>query len=301
CSSGQWYPPSLGTCSSIIGGSVGSTCPVLTAPSGGTITFSSGFQGSPAISGTSATLSCPSGVQGASTTYCTNGVWTPATLGTCIGFGGIGGATTTCQAMTTPSGVYLSYSNMATTPPFPSGTTVTARCTSGAAVTGSSIATCLSGAWFPATVGTCGLTSNDPGSTCSNIQAVGGTIDYSDGDFLLSHSPGSTASLLCTGGAPIASSSGAKCSPLDKPTRGTIVYSQSGDTFPSVKVFIFSETGGLPIPIALTIPAIDQGSNRKHLLREWSVAADSFGTLYSGRLVDAELPSTSTDYRRHRA
>ncbi|WKX92133.1 hypothetical protein Q1695_010284 [Nippostrongylus brasiliensis] len=230
CSSGQWYPPSLGTCSSIIGGNVGSTCPVLTAPSGGTITFSSGFQGSPAISGTSATLSCPSGVQGASTTYCTNGVWTPATLGTCIGFGGIGGATTTCQAMTTPSGVYLSYSNMATTPPFPSGTTVTARCTSGAAVTGSSIATCLSGAWFPATLGTCGLTSNDPGSTCSNIQAVGGTIDYSDGDFLLSHSPGSTASLLCTGGAPIGSALATCLNGQWTPTIGTCSTGGLGGT-----------------------------------------------------------------------
>ncbi|VDL77145.1 unnamed protein product, partial [Nippostrongylus brasiliensis] len=180
CSSGQWYPPSLGTCSSIIGGNVGSTCPVLTAPSGGTITFSSGFQGSPAISGTSATLSCPSGVQGASTTYCTNGVWTPATLGTCIGFGGIGG--------------------------------------------GTSFATCLSGAWFPATLGTCGLTSNDPGSTartCSNIQAVGGTIDYSDGDFLLSHSPGSTASLLCTGGAPIGSALATCLNGQWTPTIGT--------------------------------------------------------------------------------
>lgn len=65
CSNGQWYPSNLGTCSSnIIGGGIGGQCPALTTPPGGTLTMSSGYPGSPASSGTIATLFCPSGVQG---------------------------------------------------------------------------------------------------------------------------------------------------------------------------------------------------------------------------------------------
>ncbi|ETN72598.1 hypothetical protein NECAME_18776 [Necator americanus] len=65
CTNGQWYPSTLGTCSSSIigGGVVGNNgqCPTLTPPSGGTITMSSGLPGSPATQGTIATLTCSMG------------------------------------------------------------------------------------------------------------------------------------------------------------------------------------------------------------------------------------------------
>ncbi|RCN47610.1 sushi domain protein [Ancylostoma caninum] len=179
CTNGQWYPTTLGTCSSsIIGGGIGGQCPPLTAPSGGTLTMSNGLPGSPAASGTVATLVCPSGVQGTSSVLCSNGAWTPPTLGTCIGSSGIGTGTSCQSAPTTPLGATLSYSNFAIFPPFPSGTTVTARCLSGAMISG---------------------------LTCPSVQQVGGAVDYSDGPFSTAHPSGSTATLLCNSGVPIGS------------------------------------------------------------------------------------------------
>ncbi|VDM73377.1 unnamed protein product [Strongylus vulgaris] len=145
CLNGQWYPTTLGTCStnSIING-IGAQCPALIAPFGGTISQTLGLSGSPAQQGTVATLICPSGVLGTASVLCSNGVWTPPTLGTCntsTGFGnGLGtstGSGTYCQyAPVTPAGAILSYSNSALFPPVPPGTTAMARCLNGAAIMG---------------------------------------------------------------------------------------------------------------------------------------------------------------------
>ncbi|KAK6031359.1 sushi domain protein [Ostertagia ostertagi] len=224
CSNGQWFPPSLGTCNpgtggGIIGGGIGQNCPTLTAPPGGTISMSNGLLGTPATQGTIATLTCLGGtVQGTTSVLCTNGMWTPPTLGTCnsstgiggggIGGGGIGGSTTTCPAMTTPIGASLSYSNFLIFPPFPPGTTVTARCLNGAAITGTSMATCQNGFWTPPILGTCGTSTGGGLSgtgTCPSTPAIGGRIDYSDDDLSTNHAAGSTATLLCTSGTPIGS------------------------------------------------------------------------------------------------
>ncbi|VDO21470.1 unnamed protein product [Haemonchus placei] len=240
CSNGQWFPPSLGTCnSSMIGGAVGSspgtTCPALAPPMGGTISFSNGSMGTPATTGTIATLTCLSGTVSA----------------------------TTCPAMTTPVGASLTYSNQGLFPPFPSGTTVSARCLSGSAMTGMSTSTCMNGVWTPATLGTCGTTTGGLGGTtgtgtgtCPTTQAIGGTIDYSDNDFSINHSPGSTATLLCTSGTPLGSAistcmngqwtpplgscstaantstSGFVCYfPPFSPFGSTLAYSSGGNTF----------------------------------------------------------------------
>ncbi|EYC25621.1 hypothetical protein Y032_0011g1302 [Ancylostoma ceylanicum] len=206
CLNGQWSPSTLGTCpSSIIGGGIGGQCPALTAPSGGTLTMSSGFPGSPASSGTVATLYCPSGVLGTSSVLCSNGAWTPPTLGTCIGSTGTGTGTSCQSAPTTPLGATLSYSNFAIFPPYPSGTTVTARCLSGAMISGTSTATCQNGQWQPSTLGSCDGTGTGSGLTCPSVQQVGGTVDYSDGPFSTAHPSGSTATLLCNSGVPIGS------------------------------------------------------------------------------------------------
>ncbi|XGW23548.1 hypothetical protein V3C99_005627 [Haemonchus contortus] len=292
CSNGQWFPPSLGTCnSSIIGGAVGgspgATCPALAPPMGGTISFSNGSMGTPATTGTIATLTCLSGtVSGSTSVLCSNGAWTPPMLGTCNSGTGLGGTTgtgttnligtggtnptggaTTCPAMATPVGASLTYSNQGLFPPFASGTTVTARCLSGSAMTGMSTSTCLNGVWTPPTLGTCGTTTGGLGGTtgtgtmtgtgtCPTIQAMGGTVDYSDNDFSISHSPGSTATLLCTSGTPLGSAlstcmngqwtppigscstaantsaSGIVCYfPPFSPFGSTLAYSSGGNTF----------------------------------------------------------------------
>ncbi|KAK6051016.1 sushi domain protein [Cooperia oncophora] len=209
CSNGQWFPPSLGTCnSSIIGGNTGATCPTLTAPAGGTITLSTGLLGTPATSGTIATLNCFSGtVQGTSSLLCSNGMWTPSTFGTCNSTTGIGGSNT-CPAMTTPVGASLSYSNFLLFPPFPDWNH--RYCQMSQWSCGSSTATCQNGFWSPSILGTCGSSTGIGGiggttGTCPSVQAVGGTVDYSDNDFTTNHAPGSTATLLCTSGTPIGS------------------------------------------------------------------------------------------------
>ncbi|ETN83887.1 hypothetical protein NECAME_01680, partial [Necator americanus] len=88
CQSGSWIP-TLGMCISSGGlfpgtTTSGQTCTALFPPIGGSITYSTGSIMGPFNSGTVATLQCTSGFpQGASSSTCTNGQWSPPTLGTC--------------------------------------------------------------------------------------------------------------------------------------------------------------------------------------------------------------------------
>ncbi|KAK6010612.1 sushi domain protein, partial [Ostertagia ostertagi] len=184
----------------------------MMTPFGGMLSYSMGGTAGPFQSGSTVTLMCTSGsVTGTSSATCTNGQWSPPTLGTCsttgAGTGGIGNGQT-CFPMFPPFGATLSYSSGGMSGPYQSGTTVTLMCTSGFP-TGSSTATCFNGQWSPATLGTCsstgtgGLPGTGSGLTCPAMMTpFGGTLSYSMGGTTGPFQSGTTVTLMCTSGFP---------------------------------------------------------------------------------------------------
>lgn len=89
CSNGMWNPTFLGTCS-LIGGSTTGQCSALTIPSGAQATYSPfSLSTTSFTSGTVATVTCTTGGSMLGTSTCTNGLWSPAIMGTCSGTGEI--------------------------------------------------------------------------------------------------------------------------------------------------------------------------------------------------------------------
>uniref|UniRef100_A0A7E4ZZY1 Sushi domain-containing protein n=1 Tax=Panagrellus redivivus TaxID=6233 RepID=A0A7E4ZZY1_PANRE len=229
CQNGVWSPSSFQGCSStgttglgptLIGGGTGtSQCYIgVMSLSGGTVSYSTGLTTGPWASGTTATLTCPSGSPlGISTASCQNGVWTPSSfqgcsstgLGTTNGFGTGTVTGTPCYiAVMSLNGGTVSYSTGNTLGPWNSGTTASLTCPSGLP-TGQSTATCQNGQWNPTSFQGCSTTSGTPGigfgttvSSCYLPMAgvIGGTVSYSTGSTTAPWPAGSTASLTCTNG-----------------------------------------------------------------------------------------------------
>ncbi|VDL77146.1 unnamed protein product [Nippostrongylus brasiliensis] len=161
CFSGVWNPK-IGNCtsSSSTGGGLSQQCPYMLPPFGSTIAYSIAV------------------TTGLSVSTCTDGQWTPPSLGICSLGTGTGGIGTTCSAMFPPFGGTLSYSTGGSFGPFSSGTTVTLTCTNGV----------VSG-------------------TCSALfQPFGGILTYSTGSSTGPFASGSTVTLSCLGGFPTGSS-----------------------------------------------------------------------------------------------
>ncbi|KAK6730255.1 hypothetical protein RB195_006988 [Necator americanus] len=206
CTNGQWYPSTLGTCSSSIigGGVVGNNgqCPTLTPPPGGTITMSSGLPGSPATQGTIATLTCSMGsVQGL----------------TCPSVQQIGGT--------------VDYSDGSFSTAHPSGTTATLICTNGVPL-GSALSTCLNGQWVPP-IGTCSTTGINSGNQCTMapIAPIGATLSYSSGGLFGPWNNGATATMTCPFGQTVIGSATASCNNGVWSTLGTCSSSSGNGTF----------------------------------------------------------------------
>ncbi|VDN32813.1 unnamed protein product [Cylicostephanus goldi] len=143
----------------ILGSTIG-TCPALPAPLSGTVTYTPSGSFGTYPSGTTALLTCNLGytVSGTSASTCSNGVWIPATLGTCIqGLGGLG--TNSVLECPNPSVIngQVTYSG-GTGNMFdfdkPSGTVATLLCNPGFTPSGATTATCQGGTWIP-TLGMC--------------------------------------------------------------------------------------------------------------------------------------------------
>ncbi|WKX92142.1 hypothetical protein Q1695_010287 [Nippostrongylus brasiliensis] len=163
CISNAWAPSALGTCGAMDDNSGASYCSPLQAPAEGSILLSKGTLDFPVQSGVVAQLRCAAGkyAVGSTTIMCSGGMWVPSSLGTCMDMTN----TTvmgTCEWVTPPPGIYLSWSNITVGLQIQSGTRVTANCTSGTAITGNSELTCTNGRWIPPTFGTC---AGAPGAT----------------------------------------------------------------------------------------------------------------------------------------
>uniref|UniRef100_A0A1I7XPL6 peptidylprolyl isomerase n=1 Tax=Heterorhabditis bacteriophora TaxID=37862 RepID=A0A1I7XPL6_HETBA len=199
CFSGTWSPV-LSSCIYNSSGSMNQQCSAIFAPLGATVMYSTGSSFGPFNSGTTVTITCPTGTSVPVST-CSNGQWQPPTPTSCssIPVGGIGQS---CSSMTAPFGVILTYSS-GVFGPYNSGTVVTASCSSGEIIQGASTATCTNGQWSPMTLGTCGAQTGS-GITCSSIiESPGSRIDYSDNLVGFTHQSGTTATLVCTVGMPM--------------------------------------------------------------------------------------------------
>ncbi|UMM10279.1 hypothetical protein L5515_000126 [Caenorhabditis briggsae] len=158
CTNAAWAP-ALGTCSGSGTGLgqeiLGAECLAGIAPVlGATMTYSNGQALGPYPSATLATATCQAGYvpNGIMTSSCTNGVWTPASLGICELTGNeLGG--TTCGRLGDPLSGTLVYSALGLGP-YPSGTSATVLCNIGTTLSGSPSALCTNGVWNPLP-GTC--------------------------------------------------------------------------------------------------------------------------------------------------
>ncbi|UMM10276.1 hypothetical protein L5515_000126 [Caenorhabditis briggsae] len=154
-SNGLWYPSTLATCQRALKEILGAECLAGIAPVlGATMTYSNGQALGPYPSATLATATCQAGYvpNGIMTSSCTNGVWTPASLGICELTGNeLGG--TTCGRLGDPLSGTLVYSALGLGP-YPSGTSATVLCNIGTTLSGSPSALCTNGVWNPLP-GTC--------------------------------------------------------------------------------------------------------------------------------------------------
>ncbi|CCE72113.1 Sushi domain-containing protein [Caenorhabditis elegans] len=223
CSNGMWNPTFLGTCS-LIGGSTTGQCSALTIPSGAQATYSPfSLSTTSFTSGTVATVTCTTGGSMLGTSTCTNGLWSPAIMGTCSGTG----TGNTCSALTRPVGETVTYdgtTSFATT--FNSGVIARVTCSNGTQIGQS---TCLVGQWTPAITATCSGSSTAVGSQCIGvIVPTNAQVTYSDGSMVL-HSAGTTATLTCLNSATLTGSSYSSCSNgVWTPTLGSCTSSGTG-------------------------------------------------------------------------
>ncbi|EYC25615.1 hypothetical protein Y032_0011g1299 [Ancylostoma ceylanicum] len=218
CLSTGWHPSQLGTCPNT---TTGRECQRLPQRVGAGIIYTPTLWRENVSEGTNATLKCRDNehVVGASFTRCTNKTWTPSELGVCSPATGL-----SCFSMMTPAGGHLEYSNGVTTGFIPHGGNVTLTCLTGRVVNGTGMSTCVSGTWYPQSVGECSNTpSLDTPKLCHPLNApANGTVSLSKGspDFpaengvvaMLVCKPGSfvlgSTSSLCTGGTWIPSTLG---------------------------------------------------------------------------------------------
>ncbi|CAI2309327.1 unnamed protein product [Caenorhabditis sp. 36 PRJEB53466] len=155
CYNGVWSPTSLATCQRALKEVISASCPLGIAPVlGATVTYSNGSPLGPYPASTVATATCPSGyvANGIMSASCSNGAWTPASLGTCELLGSEIGSNSCGRLADILSGT-LVYSAFGFGP-YPSGTTVSALCNIGFTLSGQPTAVCTNGVWNPLP-GTC--------------------------------------------------------------------------------------------------------------------------------------------------
>ncbi|KAF1769592.1 hypothetical protein GCK72_001409 [Caenorhabditis remanei] len=155
CYNGIWSPSSLATCQRALKEVLGASCPAgIPAVLGARMTYSNGEPFGPYPSATVVTATCQVGYvpTGIMASTCSNGIWTPASLGLCELTGNeIGG--TSCGRLGDPLGGTLVYSALGLGP-YPTGTSATVLCNIGTTLSGSPTALCSNGVWNPLP-GTC--------------------------------------------------------------------------------------------------------------------------------------------------
>uniref|UniRef100_A0A8R1E759 Sushi domain-containing protein n=1 Tax=Caenorhabditis japonica TaxID=281687 RepID=A0A8R1E759_CAEJA len=155
CYNGVWSPTGLASCQKTQKEPISTSCPFGIAPVlGATMTYSNDNPVGPYPPFTIVTATCQSGYvpNGIMTSTCSNGIWAPASLGTCELMGNeIGG--TSCGRLGDPLSGTLVYSAIGLGP-YPSGTSATVLCNIGSTLSGSPSAICTNGVWNPLP-GTC--------------------------------------------------------------------------------------------------------------------------------------------------
>ncbi|CAI4226683.1 unnamed protein product [Auanema sp. JU1783] len=257
CLNGVWNPSVLTGCQQSTGTG---QCITFATRVMGTITYSTLNTGSQSVypDGTIATLSCPSGIVGSTTSRCTSGMWTPD-LGTCNSTGGLTNGTQCTTAPVSPLGSTVTYSNLGIMSPWPSGTSATMTCPLGQYPQGNSMSVCENGMWVPAMTTVCS-TSSLSGNGCLPIASVLSPVTNGRAVYIPTPTErvaiGTTATLICnpthqpsgasritcttTGWSPASlgqcimqgSGNGVTCMSLLAPTNGLLTYSQGGSFGP---------------------------------------------------------------------
>ncbi|KAL6732008.1 hypothetical protein Aduo_002815 [Ancylostoma duodenale] len=217
CLSTGWHPSQLGTCPNT---TTGRECQRLPQRFGAEIVYTPGLWRENVSEGTNATLKCRDGehVVGAAFTRCMNKTWNPMELGVCSPATGL-----SCFSMSTPAGGHLEYSNGAMGF-IPHGGNVTLTCLTGRVVNGTGMSTCVSGTWYPPSVGECTNTpSLDTPKLCHPLNAPpNGTVSLSKGSPDFPAENGVVAMLVCRPGSYILGSTTSLC------TNGTWIPSSLG-------------------------------------------------------------------------
>lgn len=181
CSNGVWNPSTLGVCTA----ASDEHCHPLQHPQGGTVELSKGMDGFPVENGVIAKLRCDAGkyATGSTTAICSNGHWIPSSLGMCTDISNSAGLLS-CNWVSAPHGMFLSWSPANFGGLILNGTTVRASCINRTPVSGVDELTCTNGAWQPSSFGTCGgKPGSNAGASCAPIaHSAGMVLVYRSGD-----------------------------------------------------------------------------------------------------------------------
>ncbi|RCN47615.1 sushi domain protein [Ancylostoma caninum] len=206
CTNNGWYPAEFGICRAKTSGGCLEFPPV---PGGDVLYYNyDGYS--------TATLRCQNGsvhvrlrTSGTVTSFCSNGMWNPPSLGTCnvtnSEFPFLGSI---CPLFAVPEGAMITYSTNITN--ITLWTTAMMKCLSGDAVLGMSHSTCLSTGWHPSQLGTCPNTTT--GRECERLpQRVGAEIVYAPPLWRDNVTEGTNATLKCRDGEHVVGASFTRC------------------------------------------------------------------------------------------
>ncbi|VDO70531.1 unnamed protein product [Heligmosomoides polygyrus] len=117
------------------------------------------------------------------TAICSNGHWIPSSLGMCTDISNSAGLLS-CNWVSAPHGMFLSWSPANFGGLILNGTTVRASCINRTPVSGVDELTCTNGAWQPSSFGTCGgKPGSNAGASCAPIaHSAGMVLVYRSGD-----------------------------------------------------------------------------------------------------------------------
>ncbi|MFH4980939.1 hypothetical protein AB6A40_007648 [Gnathostoma spinigerum] len=207
CYEGKFKPPNILACDQ--GDEPGKPCYMgIPVPWNGQISYSAGGLLGPYPSGSVATATCNPGyvISGTTASTCENGAWTPeiqvhcrANTGQPCVFG-----------QNPPINGRIEYSGVTQYPPFASGTTGTASCNPGFAISGSTYTVCQSGEWTTTISATCtplGMNS----CTVGPPPPLNGRITFSNGSPFGPYPSGTYANVTCVPGFFVQGTSDSVC------------------------------------------------------------------------------------------
>ncbi|CAJ0578276.1 unnamed protein product, partial [Mesorhabditis spiculigera] len=220
CQEGNWKP-AIGKCISTaalfttVALRTNSSCPdmqIMGEAGGASVNYSTSASGQHPSTST-ATLKCPDGTsgQGTFTSTCTNGLWVPPALGTCVSSSlipstspssaAVSASSTSCSNPIILNG-NLSYSTPNLDGTKPVGSQVYLTCPAGSSIVGASQAICQNGLWTPS-LGACqpSVTLAPTTQACPGVlPPFLGSVNYSQNAPFGPFTNGTTVTLTCASG-----------------------------------------------------------------------------------------------------